>query len=88
VALQLADYEAICLIGVPDDRIAQAKRLARALYLRYEQHWLLKQIADDMQISTERVRQLIAKGVRHLRHPTRVGATAALPPGLRKLILC
>ncbi len=39
--------------------------------LRYEDHETLQAIGDSYGISRERVRQVIAKGVRKLRHPSR-----------------
>lgn len=41
------------------------------IQLRYEEHETLQAIGDRYGISRERVRQVIAKGVRKLRHPSR-----------------
>ena len=41
------------------------------IQLRYESHETLQEIGDRYGISRERVRQVIAKGVRKLRHPSR-----------------
>ncbi len=41
------------------------------IQLRYESHETLQAIADRYDLSRERVRQIISKGVRKLRHPSR-----------------
>ena len=41
-----------------------------ALRLRYEEHKTLQETADAFGLSRERVRQIAAKGLRKLRHPT------------------
>jgi hypothetical protein len=42
----------------------------KALRLRYEEHKTLQETADAFGLSRERVRQIAAKGLRKLRHPT------------------
>ena len=49
--------------------------------LRYESHETLQVIGDRYGLSRERIRQVIAKGVRKLRHPSR---TAYIRNGLEK----
>ncbi len=49
--------------------------------LRYEEHETLQAIGDRYGISRERVRQVIAKGVRKMRHPSR---TVFIRNGLEK----
>lgn len=39
---------------------------------RYEDHMILKEIAEKYGVRRERVRQIIAKGIKQLRHPSRL----------------
>lgn len=47
------------------------EREQEMIRLRYEQKKTLQEIGDQYELSRERVRQIIAKGVRKLRHPSR-----------------
>ena len=42
------------------------------LRLRYQEHKTLQEIGDQYGLSRERIRQIVAKGVRKLRHPSRL----------------
>ena len=47
-------------------------REKQVLCLRYEKHQTQKQIADAFGLSTTRIAQIASKGIRKLRHPSRV----------------
>ena len=47
------------------------EREQEMIRLRYEEKKTLQEIGDQYELSRERVRQIIAKGVRKLRHPSR-----------------
>ena len=47
------------------------EREQKMIRLRYEEKKTLQEIGDQYELSRERVRQIIAKGVRKLRHPSR-----------------
>ena len=46
-------------------------REAKIIKLRYEENKALKAIAEQYEISVERVRQILAKALRKMRHPSR-----------------
>lgn len=72
-----------------DDRMAGLAHALRTLsereremiHLRYEEKKTLQEIGNQHSLSRERVRQVIAKGVRKLRHPSR---TVFVRDGLEK----
>lgn len=65
----LTDDQMVGLIHVMD---TLKENEQTALRLRYEEHKTLQETADNFGLSPERIRQITAKAIKKLRHPTRL----------------
>lgn len=68
------------IVGISEALATLTEREQGVLLLRFQQKKTLAQCGKECNVSQERIRQIEAKAIRKLRHPSRLKMMKAIPP--------